>query len=168
MNDNGIVLWDSHAISTYLIGKYASNDTLYPADLYTRARIDQRLHFDSGVLFPRVRACNVKIFWQKGYEFTDVEVQSNHEAYALLESFLQNDTYLVGNTLTLADLACVTTVLNLELITPIDDGKYPKIRGWLNRIADLPYFDEVNKKSVIEFTGLLKHMMATNRAAAEQ
>lgn len=168
MNDNGNILWDSHAISTYLIGKYARNDALYPANLYTRARIDQRLHFDSGVLFPRVRACNVKIFWQKGYEFSDAEVQANHAAYALLESFLQNDTYLVGNALTVADLACVTTVLNLELITPIQDDKYPKIREWLNRIAELPYFNDVNKKSLIEFSALLKHLMETNRAAAVQ
>lgn len=168
MNDNGNVLWDSHAISTYLIGKYAKDDALYPSNLYTRARIDQRLHFDSGVLFPRVKACNVKILWQKGYEFTDIEVEANHAAYALLESFLQNDTYLVGNTITLADLACAASLLSLELITPIDGDKYPKIREWLNRLAELPYFDDVNKKSLAMFAGLLKHMMETNRAAAEK
>lgn len=49
--DNGKVLWDSHAISTYLIGKYAKDDSLYPKDLYQRALIDQRLYFDCGVLF---------------------------------------------------------------------------------------------------------------------
>lgn len=50
--DGDFTLWDSHAIATYLIQKYGKDDKLYPNDLETRARIDQRLHFDGSILFP--------------------------------------------------------------------------------------------------------------------
>lgn len=51
MVDDDLTLWDSHAICTYLIGKYAKDDSLYPKDLKIRAKIDQRLHFEGSVLF---------------------------------------------------------------------------------------------------------------------
>lgn len=61
LDDNGSIIWDSHAISTYLVEKYAKNDKLYPKDLVQRAQIDQRLHFDSGFLFARLRFLFVSI-----------------------------------------------------------------------------------------------------------
>lgn len=51
VDDDGFVLWDSHAIMPYLVSKYGKDDSLYPKDLKKRAVIDQRLHFDSNVLF---------------------------------------------------------------------------------------------------------------------
>lgn len=35
----------------YLVSKYAKNDSLYPKDILTRARIDQRFHFDTAIIF---------------------------------------------------------------------------------------------------------------------
>ncbi|KAF4531265.1 hypothetical protein B566_EDAN019338 [Ephemera danica] len=52
LDDNGFYIWDSHAINAYLVTKYGKNDSLYPRDPQKRAIIDQRLHFDSGILFP--------------------------------------------------------------------------------------------------------------------
>uniref|UniRef100_A0A0C9RBM0 GST1_0 protein n=1 Tax=Fopius arisanus TaxID=64838 RepID=A0A0C9RBM0_9HYME len=55
LDDNGDIIWDSHAIICYLTGKYGKNDSLYPKDLKKRAIVDQRLHFDSGILFALLR-----------------------------------------------------------------------------------------------------------------
>ncbi|RZC41136.1 GST N domain containing protein [Asbolus verrucosus] len=55
LNDDGVVIWDSHAINAYLVGKYGKNDSLYPKDLAKRAIVDQRLHFDSGIIFSWLR-----------------------------------------------------------------------------------------------------------------
>lgn len=49
------MIWDSHAICTYLVSKYGKDDSLYPKDLLVRAKVDQRLHFDTGILFPSLR-----------------------------------------------------------------------------------------------------------------
>lgn len=53
MEDDDFVIWESHAINGYLVNQYASEDTLYPKDPKQRAVVDQRLHFESGVLTPR-------------------------------------------------------------------------------------------------------------------
>lgn len=57
LEDNGEYLTDSHAICAYLIQKYGTgkDQVLYPGDLYQRALVDQKLHFDSGVLFPKLK-----------------------------------------------------------------------------------------------------------------
>lgn len=55
VDDDGFTIWDSHAIMVYLVAKYAQNDSLYPKDLKKRAIIDQRLHFESGVVFATLR-----------------------------------------------------------------------------------------------------------------
>lgn len=47
------MLWDSHAIAGYLVGQYGKDDSLYPTDPKKRAIVDQRLHFDTEVLFPK-------------------------------------------------------------------------------------------------------------------
>jgi glutathione S-transferase len=53
----------SHAILGYLVNQYGKNDSLYPKDPKKRALVDQRLHFDTGVLFPRmVSYCVSKVF----------------------------------------------------------------------------------------------------------
>lgn len=48
--DDGKSIWESAAINTYLVGKYASDDSLYPKDLYQRAVVDQRLFYNCTVL----------------------------------------------------------------------------------------------------------------------
>lgn len=35
----------------YLVSKYAKSDSLYPKDLVIRAKIDQRFHFDTAIIF---------------------------------------------------------------------------------------------------------------------
>lgn len=56
LNDNGYILWDSHAINAYLVGKYGKDDSLYPKDLQKRGIVDQRLHYNSSVIQPRFGA----------------------------------------------------------------------------------------------------------------
>jgi hypothetical protein len=51
----------SHAIASYLVRSYASDDSLYPQDPKQKAIVDQRLYFDAGILFPRLREICVSI-----------------------------------------------------------------------------------------------------------
>jgi hypothetical protein len=54
-------LFLSHAIASYLVRSYASDDSLYPQDPKQKAIVDQRLYFDAGILFPRLREICVSI-----------------------------------------------------------------------------------------------------------
>lgn len=60
LEDDGRYIIDSHAILTYLVDQYGENDTLYPKDPFQRAMVDQRLHFDSGILYIRLRNLSVR------------------------------------------------------------------------------------------------------------
>lgn len=61
LDDNGVYITDSHAICTYLVQKYGSKEhqELYPTDLQARTMVDQKLFFDTGVLF--VKLCKVLV-----------------------------------------------------------------------------------------------------------
>lgn len=59
LEDNGKFIIDSHAILGYLVNQYAKDDSLYPKDPFQRAMVDQRLHFDSGILYIRLRNLSV-------------------------------------------------------------------------------------------------------------
>ncbi|XP_033154149.1 chitinase-like protein Idgf5 [Drosophila mauritiana] len=62
LEDNGALIWDSHAIVCYLVDKYAKSDELYPRDLVLRARVDQRLFFDASILFMSLRNVSIPFF----------------------------------------------------------------------------------------------------------
>lgn len=46
----------------YIVSKYANDDLLYPKNLIARARVDQRLHFDTSILFGAIKSF-VVISW---------------------------------------------------------------------------------------------------------
>lgn len=48
---NGQNICDSHAIALYFCRK-SNNQDLYPDDIILRAKIDEWLYFDAGILFP--------------------------------------------------------------------------------------------------------------------
>jgi glutathione S-transferase len=50
------------------VEKYGKDDQLYPKDLAKRALVDQRLHFDSGLIFSWLRNIAVGIVFLIGEE----------------------------------------------------------------------------------------------------
>lgn len=162
LDDNGAVFWDSHAICTYLISKYGSNDALYPRDFVERAKVDQRLHFDTGVLYPASRAANVAIFGGAA-EVPQPLLDNITAAYDTTEQLLQGNDYLVGNNLTVADLCCVASVSSLNIHVQVDAVKYPNISAWLNRLSKLPYYNELNDKPVKAFQAFIAQKKTANK-----
>lgn len=62
IDDDGFILWESRAIAIYLVEKnYPEGHAMYPLDAQRRALINQRLQFDAGTLYPRIRAICVSI-----------------------------------------------------------------------------------------------------------
>lgn len=165
--DEGEAIWDSHAICAYLVDKYGQGeDSLYPSDLIQRARVQQRLHFDSGVLFSALRAANVSIFLG-GSEVPEEALNAISAGYDLLETFLETDEYLVGNSLTVADFCCITSITTMDYHVPIEADKYPKILAWIERVSTLPYFYEINTEPVETLRAFLDKKKEENKAAAE-
>ncbi|CAD7083155.1 unnamed protein product [Hermetia illucens] len=146
LDDNGNIICDSHAIVTYLIGKYATDDSLYPKDLYKRALVDQRLHFDSGVLFVRLRAIIRQVLYQNNPNIPQEKLDDLSEAYGFLDTFLTKSQYLSGPSMTIADLCCIATTSSAQGLVAVDSKKYPNLSAWMKRMESLPYYEEINGK----------------------
>lgn len=166
--DNGLTLTDSHAINTYLVTKYGKNDSLYPSDPSVRAQIDQRLHFDTGILFPRfvklISSCSAPEIT----ELPNEPIDSAVEAIQFLETFLSpNNDYLVGNCLTLADFSCGTAALSLISCLSVDNKQFPRVFAWIERLNQLPFNQEVNVKPALKIAELVKGQLEENRKALQ-
>ncbi|XP_030380472.1 glutathione S-transferase 1-like [Scaptodrosophila lebanonensis] len=156
LDDEGTLVWDSHAICCYLVDKYAKSDELYPKDLVKRAAVNQRLFFEASVLFMSLRSVSVAFFFNNVTVVPKEKTGNIIEGYDLVETFLGDKPYIAGDELTIADFCCAATVSTLPGIVPIDEAKYPKITAWLQRIAELPYYEEVNGVGAKKHIGIMK------------
>lgn len=163
LDDNGVIVWDSHAISIYLIEKYAADDNLYPKDNILRAKCNQRLFFHNGILLQRFRMLAREIF-DGATDVPERPSQQIHEAFRTLETFLETDLFLVGEIITLADVCTAITATTISTLVPIDNDQYPNIFDWLNRVREeIPFFDEFNEEYSNEYYEILKATMERNR-----
>merc|ERR1712129_86027 len=67
------------------------------------------------------------------------------------DSWLANSKYVVGDSLTLADLACCMEFGQLcpQFGNIFDFTPYPKVREWMTLMESVPFFSEVNMANTI-------------------
>ncbi|KAJ8929946.1 hypothetical protein NQ314_017311 [Rhamnusium bicolor] len=155
LDDNGLVLCDSHAIMGYLIDKYSNDKSLYPEEVEKRALINQRLYFDAGILFARHLGAALSVLFEGAKEVTEKQVNDLNEAYGFIETFLQDNTYIAGNSLSIADFSILTTTTNSSVLIPIDEGKYPKISAWREKMRNLSFYD-INQFGADKFRSMIE------------
>ena len=168
LDDNGEYIWESAAICTYLVAKYAKDDNLYPKDLYTQAKIHQRLHFNNSVLFAKARSAAVPVFSKGATEISADGIKELLSAYDFLEAFLATDKYLVGNNLTVVDYCTAATVTSTHNMVPVDPVTHPKLLDWLNRMQNISFFNEVNGKGLELGKQFFLAKIDANKAAANK
>ncbi|XP_055845572.1 glutathione S-transferase 1-like [Episyrphus balteatus] len=164
LDDNGVIIYDSHAICAYLVGKYGKEDNLYPKDLAKRANVDARLHFDSGHLFARGRMLYEPILYHGSTDCSIEKIAYVQQCWDIMESFLKETPYLCGDELTIADLCCITTVTTINDVVVIDETKYTKLMAWIERMSELPYFKGINDDGAAEVKKLFREKLAENRS----
>ncbi|XP_037948722.1 glutathione S-transferase 1-like [Teleopsis dalmanni] len=144
LEDDDKYIWDSHAICAYLVNKYAKTDELYPKEPYARSIVDQRLHFESGVLFQGcIKNIAFPIFYQNATEVPREKIDAVYEAYDFLATFLGDQPYICGKTMTIADFSIASTVTSLVGLAPAIPKK---VTAWIDRLSKLPYYNEANAK----------------------
>lgn len=84
------------------------------------------------------------------------------KGYELLNDALVDD-YIVGNSLTLADLSCIATIATMEAFFPLEDrSSYPKLFAWIERMSQLPEYDRLNQQGAIEFAEICESLRLSN------
>ena len=147
--ETGFVLSESHAIMCYLCNKYEWTD-LYPSNLEERAKVDSYLHLHHrnvreasiGLVAPKVR---------KDLNFPEDFLKMSHanieKAFRAIEDgWLSQSRYLVGETLTIADMAAYVEICQLQsLFTNIYDfDLFPNISRWLKDMQKVDHHDVIH------------------------
>ncbi|XP_030387508.1 glutathione S-transferase 1-like [Scaptodrosophila lebanonensis] len=159
LEDNGVVIYDSHAICSYLVDKYSKSDDLYPRDLEKRSIVNQRMFFDASIIFMSLRNVSAA-FFRKGIAVVPKEKTDNiREALALTETFLGTEPYIAGAALTIADFCCAATISSIPAVLNIDPEKYPRVMAWLARLHQLPYFEELNDVGANKYIAMMRNRL---------
>ncbi|CAK1579733.1 unnamed protein product [Parnassius mnemosyne] len=154
--DDGFVLWESRAISRYLVNKYGKGSALYPEDVQARAVIDQRLDFDLGTLYARFTEYYYPQIERKPLE--ESGLKKVQEALGFFDTFLADKKYAAGSVLTLADLSLVATVSVIEAAN-ISLKEYPNIVRWYDLVkSTVPKYKTTNEKYVGEFKAFFEDL----------
>ncbi|KAK2584737.1 hypothetical protein KPH14_007068 [Odynerus spinipes] len=144
IQDNDFVLWDSNAIVTYLVDKYASDDNLYPKDLQLRATINQRLIYNAAVLFTNLRNICRPILLGMEKTVPKEKIEQLENAIEIFDKLLEGKQWLVGDSYTLADICSVTTISSLTTVLQLE--KYPNVHAWVKRCEEqLPGYEKYNE-----------------------
>lgn len=145
LQDGDDVILDGSAICTYICQRYgAAEQTLVPADPFSRALVEQRQHFSDSKLF--------NIFYKmmtdinvRAKEISADDVNDTLDALAVLEAFLGGNSFVCGDNLTVADFSLISTgTAMLTVLKETTKGggdglemKFPNIYGWINRMSAL-------------------------------
>ncbi|KAH8409861.1 hypothetical protein KR222_011015 [Zaprionus bogoriensis] len=146
--DDGFALWESRAIMVYLVEKYGKDDSLYPKDPQKQALVNQRLFFDMGVLYHSFLGYYSPQFFLRTpadpEEFKKVET-----AFDFLNTFLERQDYVAGNTYTVADIAILGTVSTFAAMD-FKLSNYPNVKRWYeNAQRETPGWEE-NQAGIVE------------------
>ena len=147
--ESGFTLGEAHAIMTYLARTQGWTD-LYPEDEHQRAKIDQYLHYhhrnvrdaSPGLIAPKVRKdLNIPESFQQSARATLTSALKTLEA-----SYLDDNDYLMGDSVTLADIAAYVEIgqLKPEFTNVYDFSDFPKIQAWLDRMSKVDGHDDVH------------------------
>nr|CAD7439500.1 unnamed protein product [Timema bartmani] len=135
------------AIMGYFVNQYAKDDSLYPKDPKKRAMVDQKLYFDIGTLYQRflnyfvstnlvipqilkVQKKRMPIAW-KGMKPDDEALKKLEEAVGFLNSYLEGQSWVAGEDITIADYAIAVTMSNIEVREPTSTGAGFMVQGHL-------------------------------------
>jgi glutathione S-transferase len=144
IDDDGFVLWESHAIVRYLTAKHGAG-TLWPADLRQRADSDRWM--DWAYTF---QAQFRTVFWglvrtppeKRDLKAIEEARKKCGELLAIPDQALSHKPYFAGNSLTIGDIPLGCHV-HLWMRLPIERPAHPNLQRWFDRLCARPAFKKV-------------------------
>ena len=144
IDDDGFVLWESHAIVRYLAAKHGAG-TLWPADLKQRADSDRWMDWTF-----TFQAALRAVFW--GLVRTPPEKRDPQaiedgrrkcaELLAIPDHYLASKPYFAGNSLTIGDIPLGCHV-QLWMRLPIERPAHRNLQHWFDRLCARPAFKKI-------------------------
>ncbi|GAB6030418.1 Glutathione S-transferase [Chamberlinius hualienensis] len=158
-DEDGFRVFDSHAIATYIVGKYAKDDSLYPKDLKQRAAVDSMLHFNNSGLFITILDHFIRVYL-RGKPYDPEKEENFKNKINILNNILGERPYAAGDHITLADIFIVNS-LSGPTVTGYKFDEYPNVDKWLKKMEkELKYYDEVVVKGLEALQDVFKAVIA--------
>jgi glutathione S-transferase len=132
--DDGRTLSQSNAIMLH----FAESSDLIPRDSYDRAKMYEWLFWEQYSHEPAiaVRIARKHYLGKRDDELDPALLTKGNFALARMEKQLQRTAFLVGESLTLADIALVAYTRKAHL-GGFNLGNYPSVRKWVARVEEL-------------------------------
>jgi glutathione S-transferase len=144
INDDGFVLWESHAILRYLARKHAPGE-LWPDALVASADADRWMEWYSTTVWLNVRP----VFWNlvriapEKRNMAEVEEHRRRLAanLAIVDELLAHRAFIAGERFTVADIPYGVAAFRWFNL-PIERPALPQLDRWYARICERPAFRE--------------------------
>ncbi len=145
IDDDGTVVWESHAIVRYLAAKHGAG-SLWPEDAGVRARSDMWMDWTTADLQPAFIA---GVFWnfyrtpepQRNWNAIRQGIARSAILFRMVDRQLEGRSFLAGETLSMGDIA-VGAQLYRYYELEIDRPELPNVEGWYARLKDRPAYQE--------------------------
>lgn len=141
--DDGRVLSESNAILNFL----AEGSELLPKDPFEKAKVLQWQFFEQYSHEPYIAVARFIQHYLGIPEDRRVEYESKqvggHKALKVMEIQLEKTPYLVGDSMTLADIS-LFAYTHVSQEGGFDLSQYPKIKEWIQRIQNQKLFLPMN------------------------
>lgn len=142
IDDDGVIVWESHSIIRYLSAKYASG-TLWSEDAAQRSLADRWMDWALATL----QRDFMDLFWgfyrtpekQRDLPTIDALVARCGEHFRLLDDHLARNQYLAGEKLTMGDIPAGTSLyryFELEIDRPVVSN----VSRWYDSLKERPAY----------------------------
>ncbi len=169
INDDGFKLAESNTIMRYLAEKQESNS--YPAELRQHTLVNQWLDYISQHVGIETSKIMFNTYFCKSLSLPSNE-QALQEGYFFLNQYLpviekqlQNNAYIAGPAITLADFALIATLDVCELIKA-DLSLYPHLIQWRTNMMDQRFYRNHHMSYTETFNKILGAFFASGNVAA--
>ena len=144
LKDRDFTISESNAILRYIAMTQPGGEAFYPADPKVRATIDMWMDFGSQTLFPDFVTMFMQMVKtlpkdrrQNVVAITNRRFQTNLLA---IGQTLDDREWIVGDSMTLADMACGVYMYRYHALQGIKKQKQARVEAWTNRMFARPAY----------------------------
>jgi glutathione S-transferase len=140
IEDEGFALWESNVIVRYLCARHAPG-RLYPTDLQQRFDAERWMDWQQTTLNHAGRDAFVQLFRtpaeRRNQGLIATSVAATEPLLQMLDAHLAQQAFIVGNTLTMADLP-IACEMHRWWGLPLAQPDHPHLRRWYEGLRALP------------------------------
>jgi len=142
IDDDGLILWESHAIVRYLSRKHG-NGSLWPGDARACANADRWMEWYSTTLWQNLRP----VFWnlvrtepaKRDMKLVEEARRKMADNLKMVEANLAGGPYMAGSAFTMGDIP-MGVALHRWFVMPIERPDYPRLAAYYERLKQRPAF----------------------------